>query len=430
MDSDKKRVRELAAQVASFSGKSDATAELWKSHNKLQQKRPMVLVSPESLWDELLPSSKLICQDPLARDIEWKLRNRIFHYEHFHDDRVFENAFLVPKIMRYKSFLDEWFTTNTFHFHTGLCAPVAHSEMNPEAGFIPHSRVPEGPERAWGSSVLLSSLDDIKMWSLPEVEYLERASMEEWERCCDLIGDQLAVKQTGIVHISFHLASTYADLRGGLMNMLHDFYDSPQLIHAAMSHLSEGCLSLIKQYEELSLLTQNSGNVYHSSGGLSYSDELRNSPEQTRAADMWASAEAQELSEVSPSMYEEFLLPYEQEVLSPFGLNGYGCCEPLEEKLDSVFTLPNLRRISCSPFADLKAFAEKVKDRYVLSWKPNPALLSGQFNTAAIEEYIKQGLEAAKGCQLEIILKDLMTMEGEPDRIGRWLRIVNRLIGK
>jgi hypothetical protein len=138
---------------------------------------------------------------------------------------------------------------------------------------------------------------------------------------------------------------------------------------------------------------------------------------------MWASAESQELAQVSPQMHAEFALTYEKRLLAPFGLTGYGCCEDLTRKLDDVFTIPNLRRISIAPFADVAACAEKLADRYIFSWKPRPSMLVGEFNEAGIRAYIRRALAATRGCVLEIILKDTHTCEGHPERFDRWSRI-------
>ena len=83
---------------------------------------------------------------------------------------------------------------------------------------------------------------------------------------------------------------------------------------------------------------------------------------------MWASAEAQEMALVSPAMHREFVLEYEERLLAPFGLNGYGCCEDLTRKLDDVLAIPNIRRISIAPWADVDACAERLGGGCIFSW--------------------------------------------------------------
>jgi hypothetical protein len=121
-------------------------------------------------------------------------------------------------------------------------------------------------------------------------------------------------------------------------------------------------------------------------------------------------------------------MAYEKRLLAPFGLNGYGCCEDLSLKLDDVFTIPNIRRISISPFASVDRSAEKLGARYIFSWKPNPAHLVGRFDRQALRAYIGHTLKAARGCVLEMILKDTHTCENHPERFTEWTRIARELI--
>ena len=133
---------------------------------------------------------------------------------------------------------------------------------------------------------------------------------------------------------------------------------------------------------------------------------------------------------MGPEQHNEFILQYEKRLLEPFGLNGYGCCEDLTRKLDYVLTIPNLRRISISPWADVDECAEKLKDRYIFSWKPKPMHLVGEFDPDEIRSYIRNTLEVTKsnGCVLEMYLKDTHTCEHHPERFDEWTRIAREEI--
>jgi len=149
-----------------------------------------------------------------------------------------------------------------------------------------------------------------------------------------------------------------------------------------------------------------------------------------RPADMWASAEAQELAQVSPEHHEEFVLQYEKRLLEPFALNGYGCCEDLTAKLDRVLRIPHLRRVSISPWADVDRCAERLGGRCIFSWKPHPSHLVGHFDAEAIGATIEHALRAARrhGCVLEMILKDTHTCERRPERFDAWCRIARAAV--
>lgn len=147
---------------------------------------------------------------------------------------------------------------------------------------------------------------------------------------------------------------------------------------------------------------------------------------------IWASAESQEMAPTSPDMHEEFLMQYERRVLEPFGLNGYGCCEDLTRKLDNVFRIPHLRRISISPWAQVAACAEKLGNRYIYSRKPQPSHLVGDFDGEVIRREIRETVEAARRnrCVLEMILKDTHTCQHRPERFTEWTRIAREEIDR
>jgi len=69
---------------------------------------------------------------------------------------------------------------------------------------------------------------------------------------------------------------------------------------------------------------------------------------------------AQIFGEVSPAMHEEFALKYETEVMARCGLNYYGCCEPLHNKMHILAKAPRLRKVSISPWCDVEK-AEPVR---------------------------------------------------------------------
>jgi len=209
-----------------------------------------------------------------------------------------------------------------------------------------------------------------------------------------------------------------------------DMYANPGMLHDAMAFFEEGHKRIVKQYVDMNLLSLNNDSTYHNSGGNGYNDELPKpgfDPDRVRLCDMWGSAEAQELDQVSPEMHHDFCMQYEKRLLEPFALTGYGCCEDLSMKLDDVFTIPNMRRISIGPWADVEASAEKLQDKYIFSWKPQPSHLVA-FNTDTVRDYIKHMLDATKGCVTEMILKDTHTCEHHPERFDEWTRIARELI--
>lgn len=395
-------LRDLAREVAELAAQPIMAERraMWKRHNRLERVRPMVLVFPEGAWRELLPHASLSCETEWARDIEWLLRYRLYYGAHLPDDSVIEREWVVKKV-------------------------VSDSGW----GLTPHYLESDQSEGAWAFDPVLTRPGDLERLRHPEVHHDEAASAARFEEAQELFGDILDVRLQGIAHISFHLMSIYCRLRG-LEQAMVDMYEDPSMLHEAMAILEEGHHRLVKQYQEMNLLELNNDQTYHSSGGVGYTDELPSQDydgRHVRPCDMWSSAESQELTQVSPDMHEEFALQYERRLLAPFGLNGYGCCDDLTDKLDYVFQVRNMRRISISPWADVSRCAEKLQDRYIFSWKPHPAHLVGEFDETRIRAYIRHTLEATRGCVIEMILKDTHTCEHRPERFTRWTKVAREL---
>ncbi|MFW6138969.1 MAG: hypothetical protein ACOC7U_07340 [Spirochaetota bacterium] len=165
------------------------------------------------------------------------------------------------------------------------------------------------------------------------------------------------------------------------------------------------------------------------SGGFGYTDELPQ-PDfngKVRTMDMWGFAESQETVNVSPDMYREFIFPYEKLIMERFGLNCYGCCEPVHSRWEVVKNHPRLRRVSCSPWVDIPEMAEYLQDNYIFSMKPNPAAISTPcINKQAVQEQMRNALEATRGCIVEIIMKDNHTIGQRPENVVEWCRIARR----
>jgi hypothetical protein len=235
----------------------------------------------------------------------------------------------------------------------------------------------------------------------------------------------LTVRLKGTWWWSLGLTWPAATLRG-LSNILLDFVDHPDELKELLGTISRGYLAKLDRLEAEGLLSLNNDGTYVGSGGYGFTGELpqEDFAGKVRCRDLWGFSESQETVNVSPAMYEEFVFPHEKPIMDRFGLTCYGCCEPLHGRWPGVKRHPGLRRVSCSPWADLAKMAEHLEDRYVLSLKPNPAALAaGRIDEPAIRSGLRRALDAAKGCVVEIIMKDNHTIGGRPENVIQWCRI-------
>lgn len=164
------------------------------------------------------------------------------------------------------------------------------------------------------------------------------------------------------------------------------------------------------------------------SGTVGYTTELPRedlSPgDPVRAADLWVLSESQETVGVSPQMFEEFIFRYQLPLIERFGLCYYGCCEPVHLRWPVLRRIPTLRRVSVSPWCDQAYMAEQVGQDYIFCRKPHPGLVStATFDEGTIVQDLVGTAQAARNCKLEIVMKDVHTLAGQPQRLGRWVEL-------
>ena len=219
----------------------------------------------------------------------------------------------------------------------------------------------------------------------------------------------------------------------GFDRLFIDLVEDPELVHRAMSRIVDGHIAIIEQLEQQNALRLNNGRgAWVGTGTIGHTDQLPApdfDPAHVRPRDLWGTGAAQIFAQVSPDMHDEFCLQHERRYLDRFGFVCYGCCEPLHHKLRQLKRLPNLRRVSISPWANVAMSAEELGSDYVFSWKPNPAIVAGlSWDPEAARHQIREFCRKTRSCVTEIVLKDLETCAGEPQRLTEWLGIAREVV--
>ncbi len=253
----------------------------------------------------------------------------------------------------------------------------------------------------------------------------EGATQELRELAEAVLGDILHVRVKNLWWWSLGLTRLLIELRG-LQQVMYDVYQNPEILHAIMAVLRDGTQAMLDRLEQKNLLSLNNDDTYVGSGGLGWSSELPQPDfkDAVRCADMWGSSESQETVGVSPDTFAEFVFPYQEPILKRFGLNCYGCCEPLDKRWHIVKQIPNLRRVSVSPWADKEAMAQALEDHYIYSLKPNPVdLAMDDFDEDRIRAELREVFAVTRDCCVEVIMKDNHTIRNKPQRVIRWVQI-------
>jgi hypothetical protein len=302
---------------------------------------------------------------------------------------------------------------------------------------------------------VINDEEDIEKIKMPLVEVDWEETERNYERLLDIFGDILPVEKRGIYDFDL-LPLEKRGINGweqygywfgfwfapwdelvqwlGVEQTLLSLVARPQFIHKLMDRLVDAWLFRLEQYEKLNLLALNNGPNRVGSGGYGFTDELPKADFDgihVRSVDIWGCCAAQIFAAVSPQMHEEFALQHEKRWLERFGLTYYGCCEPLHKKIHILKNIPNLRKISISPWADREEAAQNIGDKYVISLKPNPAIFAADcWDPEEARRQLYSDLEKTKGCIVEIIMKDISTCRNQPYRLWEWANIAMKATEK
>jgi len=400
-------LRELALRygLAAADPSNAERREQWRRLNDLESCRPLVWMN-EICWNEMEVDGELRLQtsSEVCRRIETQLRRTLYQWKHMQGDMVVEPVFPSPCILRNSGFAVE------------IQADVLETEKEREIA-----------SRHFHNQ--FASDEDIAKIHDPVIQ-VDKARTAEFSQFYTRIFEGiLPVETRGCTGFWF---APWDDIVFWMNadNVLLGLADRPSFMHALVERLCDAYLCGLGQFEALGLLARNDANVRIGSGGYGYTGDLpAPGPRGVQPMQQWGSSTAQIFGSVSPAMHREFGLDYEKRWLSKFGLAYYGCCEPLHNKISILESLPNLRKISISPWADVAAAADLMRGRYVMSLKPSPAVLAWQsFDGDAVRKELTEKLGAARGCNVEIILKDISTVRHDPSRLWEWGRIARQTI--
>ena len=399
--SDREILRELAKQVAEYAALPvmDERRGLWKKLNALQPERPMVVVN-QIPWKEMDVDGCLTlrCEHPECREYERQFRQTVYRQTYMPDDEVVEPVIYVPKAV------------SGVTLGVEIMEEILVSDENSDV----HSH------RFVNQFTCMEDIDKIKT---PVVVHDEAETSRRLSFARELFDGVLDIREEG--YSPWVYVWDAISMWMGVENALYALADEPELIHALVSRMTEAQMSMYDQLEEQGLLCAPQPSI-HCSGA--WTDELPAEgydPRKPRTKDIWTSGLAQMLGSVSPAMFDEFEIEPCLPLFKRFGMVYYGCCDPLDTKIDLVRKIPNLRKISASPWNDLEKFASATGRDYVLSNKPNPAFVAFEsYDDDLVRSDLLKTKEICRryGCPLEFILKDISTVRYQPQRLWKWAK--------
>jgi hypothetical protein len=401
-------VRELAARTAEVAALpvQEEKRALWRKLNARQPERPMVMID-QVCWNEMGPNGELEpqCTDAECRGYEGHFRRLLYQWDNFAVDMVVEPFLSVAKAIHNTGF--------------GVGVREETAVTDPTNAVIGHMFENQ-----------FETDEDLAKIQVPRVSHDPAETGRRLEVAHELVGGLLEVRSEG--------ADPYLSLWDpistwmGVQNALFALIDRPEYMHQLVGRVTDGYLTMLDQLQEQGLLCQPQS-LIHCTGA--YTDELPApgyDPERPRTKDLWMFGLAQMFSTVSPATFREFEVDYASRICERFGLVYYGCCDPLDGKMDEVRLIPNVRKVSMSPWVDEERGAAEIGGEYVYSRKPSPAIFStGRFSPDAVRADLTATRDVCErhGCPLEYILKDISTVRYELERLFEWARVAMEVAG-
>lgn len=391
---DMRIVRDLAAQVMelALSEEYERRRQRWRDVNELRRPdRAPVWCRIALARREVLPEDELRCTDPTCRDVERALRYDLYKAS-VGDDEIREPWWGVSAVIRPEE-PPTW----------GL--PIKQSVGSTDQGGFRYHHPIQTP-------------DDYEKLRVPSFIYDAEATERAATRMADLLGEVMPVRIEGYPPLA-PMQQNYLEALRGMGPMMEDLAFRPELVHRAMAKLTEGILGGMRVAEAAGVLTPN----HHEP--MFCSDPVHNPPAEGPVGlhNLWVAANSQEFDTVGPRMHEEFLLSYQKVCFQSYGRVQYGCCESLSEKTDIVLGIPNLRIFVCSFWSDLDKVIEACGKRYCIMWRQSAAQVTLPDTLDEHRAHLESGLSRLQGHYYQIVLREIETLRGRPDRLREWARL-------
>ncbi|MBQ7322233.1 MAG: hypothetical protein IJW99_09060 [Clostridia bacterium] len=397
---DKEIVRELARrymEIATDEKQQDMNARM-KATNDLRLVRPPVLID-EIPWYQVDIDGELVCrcEDPAAQRVETVFRRALYRRKHFKADTILEPFFRVT--MAYDS------------TGVGLTWKDEIRRTDDTNNIVSHRY-----------EDLLEDEENLELIKIPTFTARPDKDAQAMAFYTDLLGDAMPVRLCGRGYLYDAAWDKIVRYRG-MEAVIYDFYDRPEYLHA----IRQRFLDIVKaemDFVETHLHVDPTAPVLHCTPAA-VSGLAEDGWKAT-----WYRTMAQGFSDVSPAMHEEFDVNYSLQIADRYAYTYYGCCEPLDRKLDVIFRIPNLRKVGVAPWAKEEVMAERLGGKYVYARKPNPANVAIATDPEVIRKETEKTVKLCQryGCPVEFVLKDISTVSHRPENLILWAQTVSEVL--
>ena len=378
-------------------------ARLWQKLNDLESERPMVWIN-EIPWHEMNYNDELTlrCKNAWAKSQEDLMQKTIYQWKHMPGDMIINPWLDCPLSIHSTDF--------------GMIEDVDLAITDSTNDVVSRH-----------FNIQIKEMDDLEKIKMPVITHNKKATEIRFQIMNEIFRNIIPVKKQGQAHIWF-TPWDYLVRWWGVQEAMMDLIMRPEMVHAFYEKMVQAWMAELDQFEDQNLLSLDCDNTRIGSGGYGHTKEMPGenfNPEWVKPHNMWGCSNAQIFSDVSPEMHWEFAIEHDLKWLKRFNMTYYGCCEPLAGKSHLLKKIPNLRKVSCSPWNDTKKAIDELGTDYVISRKPNPAIFAySTFDSGQARKEIRDFLEQTeRNCHVEMIMKDISTVKYDPQRLWEWEKI-------
>jgi hypothetical protein len=407
--SERARLRELAGRYAEYAcGQPMAERrEKWRAHNRRERRTfPFHIEDNGSFFKDLMPP--LQCTAEPARNLEARLVQALTAYERIDDDRIIPNRFVV-----------DWCTSVT-----PICEELT----------ITRADNGHGSSLGYKTSEPIRDIDaDWGKLKLPVIT-LDRAATERRAQVArDAFAGLLPVEvgrtntgySAGITNKAVHLM--------GMQELYLQMAMNPEGVHRLFGFLADANLAMGQWEEEQNLLTLNhDGNQGYCTGSSLCSDETATcAGAHVRTTDRFGYLESQESAGISAGMFDEFVMPHLARLAEKFKLLMFGCCEPVHDFMPSLHRLHGLRKVSVTPWCDMRKLTTTCRREIIWCRKPVPLKLCGpSFDAGEMRAHLQETLDIGRDYFIEFVFRDTTNLTGKmADRVATTCDLIRTLTG-
>ncbi len=403
---EKELLKELAKRYSVIANdeRNAKRIQRMRDNNELQSGRPPVLIE-EIPWHEMNQNQQLTlqCEHDFARTMETFFRRKLFAFEHFQVDMIAPDFYPIHK---------------SFHSSGNGFEVKEHTRQLDQANNISsHSYIDQ-----------IATEEDLSKFTQPILTAFPEIDETNMNMAEDILHGILPSQFVGS-EIYYAPWDQIPRLRG-VEPILFDMIDRPEFLHKIIQIYTTHQDHLMTQAEKLGLYNSNQLSLHCTPP---YTNSFKNQEDGTaNLKNMWFRSMAQMFGSVSTDMWKEFELDYMRPLMARCGLVYYGCCEALDQRIELLKTVPNMRKIGVSAWANLESCAEQIGSQYVYARKPNPAYVAKDFDRDVVYQETEAVVKACikHGCPYEFVLKDISTVSYRPENLSAWASTVTEVLDK